>query len=222
MKLSAFYIIIIFCSYLYGQENQPLYIIEGDTLSTPYVDLDEVIVLQPVNFKSYKDYLKYYRLRYRTKKVYPYAKLAAERLQVLNKRLLGIDRKRGKKRYTKRVEKFLEKEFSDELRKLTRSEGRILIKLVNRETNLTAHELIKNLRSGWRAFVYQTTASLFKLSLKDTYNPGTNYEDFLIEDILQRAYGDGLIDLDPTALTYDLDSLYTIWKAPKTPLSENL
>ena len=59
------------------------------------------------------------------------------------------------------------------------------------------------------------------LSLKDTYDPELNYEDFLIEDILQRAYGDGLIDLDPTALTYDLDSLYTLWKAPKTPLSED-
>jgi hypothetical protein len=194
MKLSAFYIIIIFCSYLYGQENQPLYIIEGDTLSTPYVDLEEVTVLQPVNFKSYKDYLKYYRLRYRTKKVYPYAKLAAERLQVLNNRLLGIDRKRSKRRYTKRVEKFLEKEFSDELRKLTRSEGRILIKLVNRETNLTAHELIKNLRSGWRAFVYQTTAKFFDLDLKVIYDPEENEEDKLIEYILKTSFADGTLE----------------------------
>ena len=78
------------------------------------------------------------------------------------------------------------------------------------------------MRNGWRAFVYQTTASFFKLSLKDTYDPEKNYEDFLIEDILQRAYGDGIIELDPTALTYNLDSLYTIWKASKRPLSEEL
>ena len=57
-------------------------------------------------------------------------------------------------------------------------------------------------------------------TIADTYAPETNYEDFLIEDILQRAYGDGLIELDPTALTYNLDSLYTLWKAPKTPLSK--
>ena len=50
------------------------------------------------------------------------------------------------------------------------------------------------------------------------YDPENNYEDFLIEDILQRAYGDGIIDLDPSALTYKLDSLYTLWKAPKNPL----
>ena len=67
--------------------------------------------------------------------------------------------------------------------------------------------------------VYQTTASLFKLSLKDTYDPLNTYEDFLIEDILQRAYGDGLIELDPTALTYTLDELYTHWRAPKTPIN---
>jgi hypothetical protein len=70
--------------------------------------------------------------------------------------------------------------------------------------------------------IYQTTASLFKLSLKDTYDPETNYEDFLIEDILQRAYGDGLIELDPTALTYSLDVLYTQWRAPKTPYPQGV
>jgi hypothetical protein len=77
------------------------------------------------------------------------------------------------------------------------------------------------LRNGWKAMIYQTTASFFKLSLKDTYDPEANYEDFLIEDILQRAYGDGLIELDPTALSYNLDDLYTLWKEEKTPLSKD-
>jgi hypothetical protein len=133
-------------------------------------------------------------------------------------RLESIKSKRKKKVYIKRIEKFIYDEFEEELKKLSRSQGRILIKLVHRQTGETTHTLVKELRNGWRAFVYQTTASLFKLSLKDTYDPENNYEDFLIEDILQRAYGDGLIDLDPTALTYDLDSLYTLWKAPKNPL----
>jgi hypothetical protein len=136
-------------------------------------------------------------------------------------RLEKIKSKRSKRIYVKRVESFIYEEFEEELKKLSRSQGRILIKLVHRQTGETTHTLVKELRNGWRALVYQTTASLFKLSLKDTYDPELNYEDFLIEDILQRAYGDGLIDLDPTALTYDLDSLYTLWKAPKTPLSED-
>ena len=164
----------------------------------------------------------YVILRNRTLRVYPYAKTASDRLDTLSSRLRSIKSKRDKKTYTKRIEKFIYDEFEGELKKLSKSQGRILIKLVHRQTGETTHSLVKELRNGWRAFVYQTTASFFKLSLKDTYDPEKNYEDFLIEDILQRAYGDGIIELDPTALTYNLDSLYTLWKASKRPLSEEL
>ena len=180
-------------SSLYGQQEQPIYIIEGDTLANPYVDLGEVIVLPSLKFDSYNDYLTYYRLRKRTLKVYPYAKMASERLVVLNDRLYKIKPKRAKKRYTKRVERYLEGEFKDELKRLTRSEGRILVKLIHRETGQTTHGLIKKLRSGWRAFVYQTTAKLFDIDLKTTYNPTDDEEDALIEGILLRAFADGTL-----------------------------
>tara|TARA_X000000950_G_scaffold129427_1_gene161668 strand:+ start:582 stop:1190 length:609 start_codon:yes stop_codon:yes gene_type:complete len=178
---------------LYGQQEQPIYIIEGDTLANPYVDLGEVIVLPSLKFDSYNDYLSYYRLRKRTLKVYRYAKMASERLVVLNDRLSKIKRKRARKRYTKRVERYLEGEFKDELKRLTRSEGRILVKLIHRETGQTTHGLIKKLRSGWRAFVYQTTAKLFDIDLKTTYNPTDDEEDALIEGILLRAFADGTL-----------------------------
>ena len=180
-------------SSIYGQQEQPIYIIEGDTLTNPYVDLGEVIVLPSLKFDSYNDYLSYYRLRKRTLKVYPYAKMASERLVVLNDRLYKIKPKRAKKRYTKRVERYLEGEFKDELKRLTRSEGRILVKLIHRETGQTTHGLIKKLRSGWRAFVYQTTAKLFDIDLKTTYNPTDDEEDALIEGILLRAFADGTL-----------------------------
>ena len=180
-------------SSIYGQQEQPIYIIEGDTLTNPYVDLGEVIVLPSLKFDSYNDYLSYYRLRKRTLKVYRYAKMASERLVVLNDRLSKIKRKRARKRYTKRVERYLEGEFKDELKRLTRSEGRILVKLIHRETGQTTHGLIKKLRSGWRAFVYQTTAKLFDIDLKTTYNPTDDEEDALIEGILLRAFADGTL-----------------------------
>ena len=94
------------CS-LHGQQKQPIYIIAGDTLTNPYVDLSEVVVLPSIKFKSYDDYVAYYRLQRRTIKVYPYAQLAAERLTVLNQRLANIKRKRAKKRYAKQVERYL-------------------------------------------------------------------------------------------------------------------
>lgn len=186
-----------------------------DSTATFGITLDEVMIFQPLRFETRDALKKYLILRYRTLKVYPYAKLAADRLDTLTVRLERITNKSDRKAYTKRIEKFVYDEFEEELKKLSRSQGRILIKLVHRQTGATTHDLIKKLRNGWRAFIYQTTASLFKLTLKDTYDPVNNYEDFLIEDILQRAASEGTIALDPTALNYNLDSLYTVWKASK-------
>lgn len=182
---------------LLAQQSQPIYIVEGDTLVNPYVDLNEVVVLPDLKFDNYNAHLGYYRLRKRTLKVYPYAKMASDRLLVLNERLAKIKGNRARKRYTKRVERYLEQEFEAELRRLSRTEGRILIKLIHRETGQTTHELIKKLRSGWRAFVYQTTAKFFDLNLKTPFNPAEVQEDAMIEGILFRAFAEGT--LKPTA-----------------------
>ena len=203
-----------------GFEEPMLYKFETDSIPNSGIRLEEVVLFQPLRFKSMNELRNYVILRNRTLRVYPYAKLAADRLDTLTSRLERIEKKRQKKIYIKRIEKFIYDEFEEELKKLSRSQGRILIKLVHRQTGATTHELIKKLRNGWKAMIYQTTASFFKLSLKDIYDPETIYEDFLIEDILQRAYGDGIIELDPTALLYDLDSLYTHWKEAKTPLKK--
>ncbi|MEL0073105.1 MAG: DUF4294 domain-containing protein [Flavobacteriaceae bacterium] len=203
-----------------GYEAPMLYKFETDSIPNSGIRLQEVVLFQPLRFKSMNELRNYVILRNRTLRVYPYAKLAADRLDTLTTRLEQIDKKRQRKKYIKRVEDFIYEEFEEELKKLSRSQGRILIKLVHRQTGATTHELIKELRNGWKAMIYQTTASLFKLSLKDTYNPEEIYEDFLIEDILQRAYGDGLIELDPTALSYNLDTLYTLWNKTKTPLQK--
>ena len=225
---TAFIFIILLPFFLYSQDQdssdnseQLLYKFETDSILNSGIRLKEVVLFQPLRFKSMNELRKYVILRNRTLRVYPYAKLAADRLDTLTLRLEEIKKRRQKKKYIKRIEKFIYDEFEVELKKLSRSQGRILIKLVHRQTGETTHELIKVLRNGWKAMIYQTTASLFKLSLKETYDPEIIYEDFLIEDILQRAYGDGLIELDPTALSYNLDSLYTIWKEEKNPLTKD-
>lgn len=188
---------------------------ESDSLYSYGIALDEVILFQPLRFSSMNDLKAYLILRNRTLRVYPYAKLAADRLDSLTLRMERIDNKRKRNQYLKRIEKFIYDEFEEELKKLSRSQGRILIKLVHRQTGATTHELVKELRNGWRAFLYQTTASLFDLTLKAKYQPEINYEDFLIEDILQRSAADQLIKLDATALEYNLDSLYSLWKSKK-------
>ena len=193
-----------------------LYINESGTIPELGITLDEVILFQPLRFQTIEELKEYLILRNRTLKVYPYAKLASDRLKRLNQRMNSIKNNSSKRRYTKRIEKFIYSEFEEELKKLSRSQGRILIKLVHRQTGTTTHDLVKELRNGWRAFIYQTTASLFDLTLKDTFDPKENKEDFMIEDILQRANSDNIIELDPTALTYNLDSLYQIWRTKKS------
>ena len=193
-----------------------LYISESGTIPELGITLDEVILFQPLRFQTIEELKEYLILRNRTLKVYPYAKLASDRLKRLNQRINSIKNNSSKRRYTKRIEKFIYSEFEEELKKLSRSQGRILIKLVHRQTGTTTHDLVKELRNGWRAFIYQTTASLFDLTLKDTFDPKVNREDFMIEDILQRANSDNIIELDPTALTYNLDSLYQTWRTKKS------
>ena len=83
------------------------------------------------------------------------------------------------------LEKFLQDELTAELRRLTRTEGQILVKLIHRETGLTAFSLVRELRNGFRAFTYNTIAKVFKISLKETYDPFSVREDQFIEDILR-------------------------------------
>ncbi|MDP6922671.1 MAG: DUF4294 domain-containing protein [Lutibacter sp.] len=175
-------------------------IFEGDTL---LVELEEMMLLRKPTFKTSYDRRYYYWFRKKTLKAYPYARMAADRLAVINQRLENIQSKRRRKKYTRRLQKYLEGEFTDQLKKLTRTEGRILIKLIHRQTGQTTYELVKDLRTGWKAFWYQSTARLFKLSLKETYNPEQVREDFLIEDILQRAFVAGILEERPAKVPFD-------------------
>lgn len=186
-------------------------IIKGDSIPRESIDLDEVMLLHKLNFDSKLDRRRYYILRRKTIKVYPYAKMAAERLDSLNKRLAQLKTKRQKKRYAKKVQKYIENEFSAELKKMTRTEGQILIKLIHRQTGTTTFQLIKTLRNGWRAFWFNNTASLFDISLKREFDPENVKEDYLIEDILQRNFQNGILKEQKPAVAFDFYKLTNKW-----------
>src|SRR5690606_20051589 len=179
--------------------------------------LEEVILFGDLEFANRKERLRYLILRRKTLKVYPYAKLAAERLEELNDSLQYIKKRRNQKRYTRKVQKYIEGEFSEELKKLTRTEGQILVKLIHRQTGDTAFDLIKQLRTGWRAFWYNTTASLFDISLKEEFVPEMVHEDYLIEDILQRAFAAQRLERQESVLGYDFAQLTNKWKENPPP-----
>ena len=189
MRFLCFFLIFFlqFVTVFSQDENSTYFKIEGDSVFKKEIDLKEVVVYKPVIFADNQERLDYFVLKRKVLKVYPYAKMASERLAKLNDRLDKIKSKRKKKKYTKMLEKFLQEELTAELRKLTRTEGQILVKLIYRETGITAFSLVRELRNGFRAFTYNTIAKVFKISLKEEYDPLKVREDLFIEDILRNS-----------------------------------
>ncbi len=183
--------------------------VEGDSITIP---LNEVLVFKKLKFKTTKEKRYYYWYYKKVYKAYPYAKLAAERLTQLNAQLTKIRSKRKRKKHTKKMQKYMEGEFTDKLKKMTRTEGKILIKLLHRQTGLTAFDLVKEYRSGWKAFWYNTTAKIFKLNLKSEYQPETVALDYLVEDILQRSFADGRLEPQKARLDIDYFKATTTFK----------
>jgi hypothetical protein len=187
-------------------------IIIGDTITNNSINLNEIYILPKLKFTTNESRRRYLILQRKTIKVYPYAKLAAERLKSLKERMINLKSKRKRKKYTRMVQKYIESEFAEKLKKFTITEGQILIKLIHRQTGETAFELIKYLRSGWRAFWYNNTASLFNMSLKLPFDPLSSEEDYLIEDILQRLFQTEQLDYQKSFNKFNLYELSKKWK----------
>ena len=211
------FLFISFCCLLHGQvevyDSIPKsYLIIGDTITNRSINLSEVFILPKIKFNDSEQRRRYLILQRKTLKVYPYAKLAAERLETLNSRMANVKNKRKRKKYARMVQKFVEEEFADKLKKFTITEGQILIKLIHRQTGEIAFDLIKDLRSGWRAFWYNNTAKLYNMSLKTPFLPYDIEEDYLIEDILQRQFQNGNLEFQDGYEIFDLYELSKKWR----------
>jgi len=160
----------------------PKAIIEGDTIAQ--IKLKEVTVIPPYKFSNNRQRRRYTRLERYLRKVYPYAKLANETLKQINNNVDSLDSKRAAKKYIKEADKALQKRYGDELKHLTVMQGRLLIKLIDRETGSTSYELIKELRGPFSAFMWQSLARLFGENLKEEYDK--EEEDKMIEHIVLR------------------------------------
>lgn len=144
-----------------------------------YLSLPIVSVEAPMPFATKRKYAEWTRLKHNVKKAYPYAILASARLKQYEMILEKLPNEDTRKAYMAVAEKQLQKEFGEELKKLTVNQGRILIKLIDRETGNTSYALVKQLRGSFSAFMWQSLASLFGSSLKTEYEP--EGEDRLIE-----------------------------------------
>jgi hypothetical protein len=187
---------------------------DGDTI----VPLDEVVVYR--HKWSLAEKKEFQTLQNRVYRVYPYAKIAADRLTILNRNMDKMKTNREKKKYFKIVEDYMENEFTAQLKKLSKKQGQILIKLIHRQTGFTTFELVKDYKSGWKAFWSNNTAKLFDINLKTKYAPYEVNEDFLIETILDRAFINGRLAPQKPANPVDIDQLYDFWEKKSQALKK--
>ncbi len=159
----------------------PAQIIGSDTV--PLLDVNAVVIFPVMRFESKRESARYDKLVYNIRKVYPYAKLAGIKLNEYKKVLEGMKDEKERKVFIKKAEKELEEKFGKDIRDLTFSQGKILIKLIYRETGNSSYEIVKELRGGFSAFIWQTLATLFGYNLKTTYEP--QGEDQAIERVVE-------------------------------------
>ena len=189
LRLIIVFLSLHFTSAILAQElNISTYdIIDGDTIinSKKFPELDLI------SFKTKEEKLNYYRTKKRIKKVYPIALFAKNKLDEIRSSLDSIPKNRKKRKFRRELGKWVKNEYEPIFRKMSIKEGRILIKLVYRETNYTTYELVKDYRGRFSAFFWQRVIKAYNNDLKMKYNPISNSEDKLIESILNELILEG-------------------------------
>ena len=182
--------ILFFVINIYSQEPIKVnggfkvpYIIEGsDTI--PVINLPIINISDSANPEFLKNLQAYYRLRFNVIKVYPYARLAAVKLNEMNQTMDKMTSNRDKRRYKKQAEEQVRKDFEEQIKKLSINQGNVFIKLLDRETGHTSYELIRQLKGSLNAFFAQSVAKLFGHDLKDEYDPAG--DDKAIENVVKQ------------------------------------
>ncbi len=177
-------IILAFSFALQSQDNRQVVralVIEGDTI--PQVSLMEIEVYSIVVPKTKRKQRKLTRYIKNVKKVYPYARLAGIQLRKYGYQLQNAETDKERKQLMKQAEKEINEKYGGELRDLTFSQGKILIKLIDRETGDSSFELVQQLRGKFTAFWYQAFAKIWGYNLKIKYDP--KGEDRQLEAIVK-------------------------------------
>ncbi|GGB30493.1 hypothetical protein GCM10011500_53600 [Mucilaginibacter rubeus] len=172
----------------------PVTLGKNDTIKTAMTNLDgelvpwivepEVRIVDTRIFASEADRLNYRRLRYNVMKVLPYARFAGQRYRQLQRDLAVTADRKKQKELVSTCEGEIKNLFNKEIKNLTISQGEVLIKLIDRETGQTSFAMVKELKGGFKAFMFQSVASIFGHNLKETYDPEEQKD---IEAILNQA-----------------------------------
>lgn len=158
----------------------PVCIYKGDTI--PSITLPDVYIFKPLKFRNDKERKEYYRLVYNVKKTFPISQEINRTIIETYEYLQTLPNEKIRQRHIKRVEKGLKEQYTARMKKLSFAQGKLLIKLVDRQSNQTSYELVKAFMGPFKAGLYQTFAGLFGASLKKQYDP--EGDDRMIERIV--------------------------------------
>jgi hypothetical protein len=160
----------------------------GDTIPQGY--LEPVAVYAKMSEKMKKQWAEWTRLRNAIYVTYPYAKAAGKIMNDINSQLVNVSDKKKRKAIIKLREKDLKREFSDKVKNLSVYQGKVLMKLINRETGNNCYEIIHEYKGGFTATMWQTVAVIFGSNLKQAYDPGGNEKSYevIVRDV-ERMYG---------------------------------
>lgn len=142
-----------------------------DTDTIPMIYLPDQLVLDRLPKKWVKRQEAFNRLKYNIQKVYPYALIAASVLKDYEDQIARLPERRDRRHYRHQVEEELKKRFKGELTNLTISQGQVLVKLINRQTGKDCYSILKDVKGGFNAVIYQSVALLFSNNLKRDYDP---------------------------------------------------
>jgi hypothetical protein len=161
-----------------------LHEVERNGIKLPEINIKEVLIVGRAQTSQKMSYSRYERLIYNLKKVYPYSLIVRSRLASVNEELKKIPDDRGRRKYLRQVEKDVFGEYEDDVRDMTITQGKLLIKLIDRETANTSYDLIREYRGTFSAAFWQSIARIFGTNLKDKYDP--EGDDALIELLLHQ------------------------------------
>jgi len=200
-KVPAILIMMIISQFVSGQTDSALILndtlpenfymlhsVERNGTSLPEIGIKEVVIIgKPSTGKKFP-YARYQRMVTNLKKVYPYAMVVRSKLEAINEELINIPEDKDRKKYIRQTEKNLFGEYEDDIRDMTITQGRLLIKLIDRETQNTSFELIRYYRGSLSAAFWQGIARIFGTNLKEEYDP---YGDDAVMEIIVQAIESG-------------------------------
>lgn len=208
------YILLLFSVVAFAQKGiEDSTVVIQDSITVKEYLIEQVNVSNDFNVKLTKQEKEIVKLlEKRVRVVYPYAKITADKLTALNATMAKLKTDKEKKKYFKIVESYLNEEFEPRLKKLSPKQGQILIKLIHRQTGSTTFDLIKQHKSGWKAFWSNNTAKLFNINLKEQYKPLDVPEDYYIESFLLRSFDEGALVKQAAFVPLTEEQLQANWR----------